>query len=102
MDFAVVEISGKQFEIREQEEIEVPKLQNNVGDTIELANVLLLHKGGNTDIGTPLVDSAKVKATVIKHDKGKKVTVFKKKRRKDYKKTVGFREEYSVIRIEAI
>lgn len=102
MSFAVVEIAGKQFQVREQEELEVPKLHNEVGESILFDRVLLLNENGKTHVGMPTVENAKVAASVLEHGRYKKVIVFKKKRRKDYKKTVGHRQDYSVIKIDSI
>lgn len=102
MNFAVVEIAGKQFEVQEDKEIEVPKLHNEVGESVVFDRVLLLHEDGKTKIGTPGVTNATVKATVLDHGKGKKVIVFKKKRRKDYKRTRGHRQDFTVIKIDSI
>ena len=102
MNSAIVEISGKQFQVSEQDELEVPKLHNGVGDTIVFERVLLLQTDGKTSVGLPTVDKATVTATVLQHGKQKKIIVFKKKRRKGYKKTRGHRQEYSVIKINSI
>ena len=102
MSFAVVEIAGKQFQVREQEELEVPKLHNEIGESVVFDRVLLLNEDGKTHVGMPTLEKAKVTASVLKHGRYKKVIVFKKKRRKDYKKTVGHRQDYSVIKIESI
>ncbi|KPK88007.1 50S ribosomal protein L21 [bacterium SM23_31] len=102
MSFAVVEIAGKQFQVREQEELEVPKLHNEVGESVVFDRVLLLSEDGETHVGMPTVEKAKVAASILQHGRYKKITVFKKKRRKDYKKTVGHRQDYSVIKIDSI
>jgi len=102
MNSAVVEIAGKQFIVLEQEELIVPKLESKEGESVVFDRVLLVNRSGETKVGTPTVDKASVTATVVKHGKAKKILVFKKKRRKDYKKTVGHRQDYSVIRVDAI
>jgi len=102
MNNAVVEIAGKQFIVHEQDEITVPKLNDAEGSSVVFDRVLLVNQAGITKIGTPTVEKASVTATVIKHDKADKVIAFKKKRRKDYKKTIGHRQDYSVIRVDAI
>lgn len=102
MSFAIVEIAGKQFQVRDQEELEVPKLHNEVGETVVFDRVLLLKENDKTRIGLPTVEKAKVTAVVMTHERYKKVIVFKKKRRKDYKKTMGHRQDFSVIKIDSI
>jgi len=102
MSFVVVDISGKQFQVHELDELEVPKLEQNVGESVVFDNVLLLNDNGKTKVGTPTVNKAKVKATVIQHGRGKKIIVFKKKRRKDYKRTKGHRQDFTVVKIDSI
>ena len=102
MSFAVVDISGKQFQVHELDELEVPKLEQKVGDSVVFNFVLLLNDDGIIKVGTPTVEMAKVKATVMQHGRGKKIIVFKKKRRKDYKRTKGHRQEFTVVKIDSI
>jgi len=99
---AIVEIGGKQFSVKEQDEITVPRLRNEPGETVTFDRVLLLKNEGDTLVGQPTVENAQVSATVIDHGKDKKVIVFKKKRRKDYRRTRGHRQDATVIRIESI
>ena len=100
--YAVVDISGKQYKIMEKERIIVPRLDAEVGEKIKLDRVLLVSSDDGVKIGQPLLKSAKVNASVLNHDYGKKITVFKKKRRKDYKVTKGHRQPYTQIQIEKI
>ncbi len=100
--FAVVEIGGKQFTIKEQDEIRVPSLPNEVGDKVKFDRVMLIEKDGKTKVGQPVVEKALVSATVLDHGKEKKIVVFKKKRRKDYKKKTGHRQDFSLVKIESI
>ncbi|MFC1731964.1 50S ribosomal protein L21 [candidate division KSB1 bacterium] len=100
--FAVIEIAGKQFTAREQENLKVPFLPNTVGDSVIFDRVLLIDKKGKTTIGKPTVAKAKVTATVIERGSDDKIVVFKKKRRKDYKKMKGHRQDFSVVRIDSI
>lgn len=102
MNFAVVDISGKQFQVQELDELEVPKLQQQVGDSVVFDNVLLLNDNGKIKVGTPTVIKARVKATIMQHGRSKKVIVFKKKRRKDYKRTKGHRQDFTVVKIDSI
>ncbi len=100
--YAIVDIAGKQFKITENEKLTVPRLNGEVGDKIEFDRVLLVSTDKGIKIGRPLLASAKVKASVISQDRGKKIIVFKKKRRKDYKVTRGHRQQFSKIQIEKI
>lgn len=100
--YAIVNIAGKQFKISENEKIMVPRLSGEVGDKIELDQVLLVSTDKGVKVGKPLLASAKVKASVVSHERGKKIIVFKKKRRKDYKITRGHRQQFTKIQIEKI
>lgn len=100
--YAVVDIAGKQFKFSENEEVIVPRLSAAVGEKIELDRVLLVSTDDGVKIGQPVVESAKVEASVISHDLGQKIVIFKKKRRKGYKDTRGHRQPYTRIQIEKI
>ena len=101
--YAVVEIAGYQYKIEKGDEIKVEKLDSDIGSKLSFDRVLLVKEDDkNISIGKPVVKGAAVKATILEHGKNKKVLVFKKKRRKDYKKLRGHRQEYSKIKIEDI
>jgi len=100
--FAVVEIGGKQFTIRENDKIKIPLLKSKIGDSVKFDRVLLIKNNGDTLVGAPVIAKASVKATVLEHGKDKKITVFKKKRRNDYKVTKGHRQDFSLVQIDAI
>lgn len=100
--FAVVTIAGQQFKITEGQEIFVHRLDAAEGDAVNFENVHLLSTDSSTNVGTPNISGAKVKATVLNHLKGDKVIVFKKKRRKGYKVKNGHRQSFSKIKIDAI
>ena len=102
MDYAVVRTGGLQFRVSEGDLIRVPRMKSEVGEGIEISDVLALSVGGDVTVGTPLVESAKVRAEVVGHGKGKKVIVFKKKRRKDYRVKKGHRQDFTEIRITGI
>ena len=99
--YAVVEISGQQFAVQPNQTISVPRLQSNVGDTVEFTNILLSSDNGKVSIGTPYMKGS-VKATINEHGKGDKVLVFHKKRRKGYQKLNGHRQQYTNITINDI
>lgn len=100
--FAIVEIAGQQFKIASGQEIYVHKLNADAGASVSFDKVLMTSKGGTNNIGTPTISGGSVKATVLEHVKDDKVIVFKKKRRKGYKKKNGHRQQFSKIKIEAI
>ncbi len=91
---AIVEIAGMQFEVQPNDIVNVPLLDGNPGDTIELNKILL---AGDT-IGAPYVEGT-IKAEILNHWKDKKVIVFKKKRRKGYRRLKGHRQNYSKIKV---
>lgn len=98
----VVEIAGFQYEVEKDSKLSVPLLEGNPGDNVEFSNVLMDENGGNFNIGTPLLDGAKVTAKILEHKKDKKVLVFHKKRRKGYQKLNGHRQNYTRIQITDI
>jgi large subunit ribosomal protein L21 len=99
--FAVVEISGVQFEVRPNAQLTIPRHAGNVGESIEFSNVLLANNGSETKIGAPYV-SGNVTAKILSHGKGDKVLVFHKKRRKGYRKFNGHRDQFTQIEITNI
>ena len=100
--FAIVNIAGQQFKVEEGQEIFVHSLGKEEGDKVSFEEVLLVGKDGNTTIGAPLVASATVDATILGQQKGDKVVVFKKKRRKGYKVKNGHRQLFTKIKIDSI
>ncbi len=100
--FAIVSIAGQQFKVSKGEEIFVHQLEAKEGDSVSFDQVLLVSNDGSTSVGNPTVKSASVKATVIGDQKGDKVIVFKKKRRKGYKVKNGHRQSFTKIKIDSI
>ena len=100
--FAVIKTGGKQYRVKKGDILEIEKLSQDANAKITFDEVLLVEDKKTTMIGTPLVKSALVKAVVVDNFKGKKVLVFKKKRRKQYKKLRGHRQELTRVRIEEI
>ncbi|MHA7110565.1 50S ribosomal protein L21 [Sunxiuqinia elliptica] len=100
--YAIVEIAGQQFKVEKDKKIFVHRLQEEEGANVEFDNVLLVEDESGVKVGTPKVDGAKVSAKVVEHLKGDKVIVFKKKRRKGYKKKNGHRQYMTQIQIEEI
>jgi len=100
--YAIVEIAGQQFKVAKDQKVYVHRLQDEEGSKVSFDNVLLLEDGSDITIGAPAIDGAAVEAKVIKHLKGDKVIVFKKKRRKGYKKKNGHRQYLTELVIEGI
>ncbi|MEM6963715.1 MAG: 50S ribosomal protein L21 [Bacteroidota bacterium] len=100
--FAIVTIAGQQFKVEEGQEIFVHQLDANEGDQRTFDQVHLVDNEGNVSLGTPNVGGASVSATVLGHQKGDKVIVFKKKRRKGYRKKNGHRQSFTKIKIDGI
>ncbi len=100
--YAIVEIAGQQFKVAKDQKVYVHRLKEEEGKKVSFHNVLLLEDGKNITIGAPAIDGAAVEAKIVKHLKGDKVIVFKKKRRKGYQKKNGHRQYLTEIHIEGI
>lgn len=100
--YVIVEIAGQQFKVEKDQKVYVHRLENAEGESVEFKDVLLVDNEGKVKVGTPKVKGAKVTAKVLEHIKGEKVLVFKKKRRKGYKKFNGHRQYLTKIQIEEI
>ena len=99
--FAIVKIAGQQFKVEEGQELFVHQLEASEGDNVSFEDVLLVDNGSKVSVGTPTLN-AKVNATVLGHQKGDKVIVFKKKRRKGYRRKNGHRQRFTKIQIDSI
>ncbi len=100
--YAIVEIAGQQFKVAKDQKVYVHRLQGEEGSKVTFDNVLLTEDKGNVTIGAPAIEGVEVTAKILGHLKGDKVIVFKKKRRKGYKKKNGHRQYLSEIQIESI
>ena len=100
--YAIVEIAGQQFKVAKDQKVYVHRLQSEEGAKVTFDNVLLVGEGEKVTIGAPAIEGAKVTAKVLGHLKGDKVIVFKKKRRKGYKKKNGHRQFLTEIQIDGI
>ncbi len=100
--YAIVEIAGHQFKVEKDQKVFVNRLATEEGKKVDFDNVLLIGDGDNVTVGAPAIDGARVSAKVLKHLKGDKVIVFKKKRRKGYRVKNGHRQSLSEIVIESI
>ena len=100
--YAIVNISGKQFKATEGARVRVPLQTGDAGAKVTFDNVLLLHDGSSTQIGTPIVTGATVTATVVEHGREKKILIYKKKRRKGYQRKNGHRQWFTEVEIQKI
>ena len=100
--YAVIRTGGKQYRVSPGESVDVEKLPHEVGDQIELEEVLLVANGSGVQVGQPLVAGAKVKATVTRQVKGRKVIIFKYRPSKRYRRKKGHRQNYTRLRIDEI
>ncbi len=100
--YAIVDIAGRQTKVEGGKFIYTNKLSGNEGDAVEFANVLLTDNNGSLTVGAPFVSNFKVTGKILGHVKGDKVIVFKKKRRKGYKKKNGHRQQFTKVLIDAL
>ena len=100
--YAVIKTGGKQYRVTPGDSVEVEKLPYEVGEQIELDQVLLVANGSGVKIGRPLVKGAKVKATVTRQAKGRKIIVFKYRPSKRYRRKRGHRQHYTRLHIDEI
>jgi large subunit ribosomal protein L21 len=103
-EYAVIEHGGKQYRVTPGDELLVERTVPDLaeGDSLVFDRVMMVSKGENVRFGQPLVDGAVVKSQVVAPIRGDKIIVFKKKRRKGYKRTQGHRQDYYRVRVEAI
>ena len=100
--YAIVEIAGQQFKVEENQKLFVHRLEGEEGASLSFDKVLLVDNDGKVEVGTPTVQDAKVNVKILKHLKGEKVIVFKKKRRKGYAVKNGHRQYLTQIQVESI
>ncbi len=100
--FAIVKTGGKQYRVQKDDLIKVEKLDAEAGATLTLDQVLLVGEGEKSTIGAPLVAGAAVVVEVVEHTRGPKIIIFKKKRRQNYRRRKGHRQDLTVLRITEI
>lgn len=100
--YAIVDIAGKQFKVSPDQHIYAPSLSGEAGSSVEFDQVLLMGEGDQVEVGAPAVSGARVAATIVEHGKADKVVIFKKKRRKGYRKKQGHRQGYTKLVIDEI
>jgi large subunit ribosomal protein L21 len=101
MAYAIIRSGGKQFRVAEGETVRLPSLNEEAGKTVEF-DVLVVGGDNETRVGSPTVDGARVSGTIVEHGRGDKIIVFKMKRRKQYKRTQGHRQNYTAVKIDSI
>ncbi len=102
MTYAVIETGGKQYRVQPGETLRIEKLNAGEGESVVLDKVLAVSKDGKLTVGAPYVEGAKVKATVKKQDKARKILVFKYKAKSNYRRRYGHRQPFTEITIDAI
>ena len=100
--YAVVKTGGKQYRVTEGDTLKVEKLNGEVGSRIELTEVLAVGEGDDVRIGVPIVENAKVVCEITEQGRGKKIIVFKKKKRKGYSKKQGHRQDFTALKVDVI
>lgn len=100
--YAVIKTGGRQYKVEPGQMVRVNKLAGQVGESVTLPEVLLVKEGDSLKAGSPLLEGASVSATIVEQDRGKKIIVFKKKRRQGYQKTQGHRQDYTTVKINSV
>ncbi len=100
--YAIVQTGGKQYKVQPGDQVKVEKLNGEPGSLVELDRVLAVATDDVIDLGTPLIQDARVKATILKTARNRKIVVFKKKRRQGYHKKQGHRQWFTLLRIDEI
>jgi large subunit ribosomal protein L21 len=100
--YAVIQTGGKQYRVAEGETLRVEKLVAAAGDKLSFDSLLFADDGGNVRVGQPLVTGVKVEAEVVEQGLGKKIIIFKYKRRKSYRRKQGHRQPFTALKITAI
>jgi len=100
--FAVIKTGGKQYKVQKDDKLLVEKLEGKEGDKVTLDEVLMIADGKKSTLGEPMIKGAKVEAKVVTQTRGPKITVFKKKRRQNYRRKKGHRQDLTMIQITNI
>lgn len=100
--YAVIQTGGKQYKVSPGDIVRVEQLSAKPGETVELTDVFLVADGDKVSIGKPALASAKVTAEVVREDRGEKLLIFKHRRRKNFRKTTGHRQDFTELKIKDI
>ena len=101
MAYAIIRSGGKQFRVEPDSTIRLPLIAKNEGDAVDVETLVIGDDDG-VRVGAPLIENANIAVTVVRHGRAPKIIVFKKKRRKQYKRTQGHRQDYTLVRIDSI
>jgi large subunit ribosomal protein L21 len=99
--YAIIRAGGKQYRVEKGDVVRVERLDGEVGSKVTLGEVLLV-SGDDLKVGSPTIAGASVEGTVVEHDRGAKIRVFKYKKRKHYRRTRGHRQHVTAVRIDAV
>ena len=102
MTFAVINTGGKQYKVSTNDKLRIEKLSDKEGGSVEFKQVLLINNNDNMELGSPLIEGAKVEAKVIKQTKNKTIIIFKKRRRHNSRRKNGHRQKMSIVQITKI
>jgi large subunit ribosomal protein L21 len=100
--FAVIKAQGKQYKVAQGDELTIDRLAGEKGAKVSLGEVLMLVDGGKATVGKPVLSGAKVEAEILDHPRGDKIKVFKKRRRKNFHRTRGHRQDLTTVKITSI
>ncbi len=100
--YAIIKTGGKQYRVAPDDTIEIERLPGNAGDTVELTEVLMIAGDGGIEVGTPLVEGASVSAELVAQTRGDKIIIFKKRRRKHYRRRQGHRQDLTLLKVTTI
>jgi large subunit ribosomal protein L21 len=100
--YAIINSGGKQYKVAEGDLLRIEKIDGEAGGRVKFDNVLLFSDGESCKIGSPALDNVEVEGHIVEQGKGKKIIVFKYKRRKRYRRTQGHRQEYTAVKIDSI
>jgi large subunit ribosomal protein L21 len=100
--YAIIKTGGKQYRVAPDDTLEVERLPGNAGDTVELADVLMIAGEAGIEVGTPLLAGASVSAELVAQTRGDKIIIFKKRRRKHYRRRQGHRQDLTLLKVTAI
>ncbi len=100
--YAVIQTGGKQYKVKSGDKIKIEKVDAPVGAKISIPNIIMLYDGKDAKVDSNVLEKSSVEGEILSHGKNKKVTTFKKKRRKGYSKKIGHRQNYTEIKIEKI
>jgi len=100
--YAVIKTGGKQYRVAKGDEVKFERLPGNVGDTVDFDQVLFTSDGDKVEVGQPVLENSKVVGRITHHGKNRKIVVFKYKRRKNYRRKKGHRQQFTLVRIEDI